>query len=226
MVEVDSVTIDAREPDEFSVLFEEHEDVDRVSMNQIPTGDFLLRPDMEEPAVVFERKSVSDYVGSIKSRRLETQIKMMYEEFGPERSFLLVEGDMDEFDFLPYSDFSSASVRGFTASISARWQCVPLFCSDKVKMVDMAVRVSRKMVEEPSRKVRSPTNTPEQANDTFIDRALLQLDGVGKDTKEKLKERYPSVQYLAEAGEHDLQKIDGIGSTTAEKIVNQLEGQE
>lgn len=216
------MTIDAREPDEFRSLFEEMDDVESVSMKRIPTGDFVVTVDEDDDPVVFERKTPSDFIASMKNRRLETQINSMYETFSPERSFLLIEGDMEDFDFMAYSQFSAKSVRGFLASLSARWQCVPLFCTDKFHLADIVCRVSRKCVEDTDRVVRSPDATPNTKNPDFYDRALLQLDGVGPGTKEKLKAAFPSLDDLVSARRDDLERVDGIGSGKSRKIMKQV----
>lgn len=228
MAKVDSVTIDSREPDAFDVLFEADDDVRNVNRQQIPVGDFLVRADKEEPAIVFERKTPEDYISSIKNNRLETQIHSMYDEFGSERSFLLIEGDMQDFDFINWSSFSSAAARGFTASISARWQCIPLFCTEKHKLADMAVRISRKIVEEPSHDVRDPDNTPTKKSTSFHERAMLQLDGVGPSTIESLQETFekPLFDVLHHDAEELAEKVDGVGQKRAESIINQVGGYE
>ncbi len=227
MSQVDSVVVDTREPDTFLELFRQHEDVGDVLYKTLESGDFLVRVDMEDPPIVFERKTPIDYVSSINSRRLETQVKEMYNSFSPEQSFLMIEGDMSDFDVMPHTQFDTKAIRGFTASLCARWQCIPLFCSDKVTMTDMVVRMSRKSVEEPSHTVRDPDNTPTEADDEFVDRALLQLDGVGPDTKGKLKKELetPVVESLFQLEKGDLTCVKGIGDKTAESILSQIRGE-
>ena len=220
---VASVVVDAREPKEFDTLFRNDDYVESVTRQQIPVGDFRCRVDPENPPIVFERKTASDFVKSMKNKRLETQINGMYDTFGPERSFLVIEGDLEDFDFLPRSSFPPESIRGFMGSLCGRWQLVPLFCSDQFHLADMVVRVSRKCVEQTDRVVRSPDSTPNTKDPSFYDRALLQLDGVGPETKDRIKEEFPTLQSLImNSSPETLQEIDGIGSGKSSKIVKQI----
>lgn len=215
-----SVIVDGRETRaNIPGLFEQHPDVGSVYTEMLETGDIII-----EGEVVFERKDVGDFVQSIKNRRLENQIQSMYDLFGPEKSYVIVEGNMDDFEDFRYSQFSPESARGYVGSLSARWQCVPLFTSSRWNLVDMVTRVSRKHFESTSRVVRDPTNSPSKSNDDFFARTVLQLSGVGKSKIDPLRERYDSVRELSKASPNELQSIDGIGSKTAESIIDQFGG--
>ena len=220
---VESIIVDSREPETFDELFEEHEDVDEVIRRQMDTGDFIVCVDSDEKPVVFERKTISDFIGSMKNRRLESQVNSMYKTYEPSRSFVLIEGDMQDFDFMPHSEFSAKSAQGFVASLSGRWQCVPLFCSDKVHLADMVVRTARKCVEETERILRDPDDTPTTVDPDYYDKMLIQLDGIGRQTKEEIKKKYSSPEeFVTEASRSGLQEVSGIGKKRAESILEQV----
>lgn len=214
------VVVDMRETRaELPSLFQEHDDVGNVQIDTLDVGDVIVNGE-----IVFERKDSGDLVSSIQDQRLENQIEKMYDVFGPEKSYLIVESDYDEFEYLPYSQFSSASVYGFVGSISARWQMVPLFTSDREHLVDMVTKISRKHFENTSRVVREPNKSPSTKSSTFFERMVLQLSGVGKSKLEPLKDEFGDMKSLAAATHDELVAIDGIGDSTAEKIRNQIEG--
>lgn len=222
--EVDRVVIDSREPDDVDALFEENDQVKDVQRWQLDVGDYVVRVNEDEDPIVFERKTISDFIGSMKNRRLETQVNEMYKKHDPENSFVLVEGDMQDYDFMPHSEFSSKSARGFVASLSGRWQCVPLFCSEKVHLVDMVVRVSRKCIEETDRILRDPDSTPTTADPSFYDKMLIQLDSIGRKTKEEIQKDFDSPQdFIQNADQDSLEEVKGIGSKTAESILDQID---
>ena len=215
-----SVIVDERETRaNIPGLFEQHPDVDEVETEMLETGDIIV-----EGQIVFERKDVGDFVQSIKNRRLENQIQGMYELFDPENSYVIVEGDMSDFEDFRYSQFSPESARGYVGSLCARWQCIPLFTSTRWNLVDMVTRISRKHFESTSRVVRDPTKSPTKSNDDFFARTVLQLSGVGKSKIDPLRDRYDSVRELSKASPQELKSIDGIGSKTAESIIKQFGG--
>ena len=214
------VVVDEREERvNLSGLFKNHPDVGRVQTEMLDVGDVVVGGE-----IAFERKSISDFVGSIQNRRLESQIERMYDVFGPANSYVIIEGDMHEFDELSYSQFSSKSARGFVASICARWQCVPLFTSSRQNLADQITRISRKHFEDTNRVVREPQKSPTRKEADFFVKTVLQLDGVGKSKIDPLAERYDSVDELTNATVPDLKAIDGIGTKTAQSIIDQING--
>lgn len=217
MTDVD-VIIDQRESrSDMFQLFREHDDVDDVQTEMLDIGDIIANGE-----IVFERKSKGDFVQSIQNQRLETQIEKMYDVFGPEKSYVLVEADMDAFEYLPYSHFSPASVYGFVGSISARWQMVPLFTSDSEHLVDLVTRIARKHDEDTERVVRGPNDTPTSKNDDFFGRAVLQFSGVGKSKIEPLRDEFGTFEELTNTTQPRLERIPGIGSETAKTIMEEL----
>lgn len=219
-VEVDHrENTDSKSGTVYTELFEEEDRVDSVETRELEIGDFIVNDE-----VVFERKTPSDFVGSMKNQRLEDQISRMYEEFGPENSYLLIEGNIHEFEILPYTQMSANSVFGFIGSVSARWQMVPLFCSNEMHLVNMVVKISRKRFEDADRVVRGPQSTPSKTSDTFLLRALTSLDGIGRETAKSIESEFDSLFDLTTASMDDLEKIDGIGSSRSEQVVKQIRG--
>jgi len=217
MGEVD-VVIDMRESrSDMFELFREHNDVASVETEMLDVGDIIVNGE-----IVFERKSRGDFVSSIKNRRLENQIEAMYDLFGPEKSYVVVETNYEDFEYIPYSQFTPASVYGYIGSISARWQMVPLFTSNPENLVDAVTRIGRKHSEDTSRIVREPIDSPTTKSSDFFERTVLQFTGVGKSKIDPLREKFGSVAELSNATESQLTTIDGIGSSTAETIIEEL----
>ena len=217
MSEVD-VVIDMRESrSDMFELFDSHPDVASVETEMLEVGDIIANGE-----IAFERKSQGDFVSSIKNRRLENQIEAMYDLFGPQKSYVVVETNYEDFEYLPYSQFTSKSVYGYIGSISARWQMVPLFTSTPEHLVDAVTRIARKHSEDTDRVVREPIKSPSTKSSDFFERTVLQFSGVGKSKIDPLRDEFGSVAELSEATESRLTKIDGIGSSTAESIIEEL----
>lgn len=216
------VVVDEREKrSQLDQLYEQHPDVGEVETEMLDVGDVIINNE-----IVFERKGISDFVSSIKDRRLDSQIEKMYRVFEPQNSYVIVEGDMHEFEELTHSQFSDKAARGYVGSITARWQCIPIFASSRWNLVDMSTRISRKHFDNSERVVRDPGSSPVKATNDFFSRTVLQLDGVGSSKIEPLREQFGSVYALSRANENLLTSVDGIGSKTAKSIVKQFNGEE
>lgn len=57
---------------------------------------------------------------------------------------------------------------------------------------------------------------------TMVLRTVFQIDGIGAKTGRAIAARYASVRDLCEASEKELRQIDGVGKSTAAKIVEYL----
>jgi ERCC4-type nuclease len=220
-IEQVDIIVDAREsrsslPD----VFEAHDQVNSVRTELLSVGDIIVNEE-----VVFERKTINDFVSSIQDRRLETQIEQMYQMFGPEKSYVVIEGALSDFEKLQYSKFSPEAAWGYSASITARWQCTPLYVNSKRMLVDQVVRIGRKHFEKTTRVVRKPEASPSVADDDYFSRAVLQLSGIGRSKISPLRRKYSSIENLSKADVESLQEIDGIGSKTATKIVEEFRGE-
>lgn len=214
------VVIDEREKRSgLHETFQKHDDVSEVETEMLEIGDVIING-----TIVFERKTPGDFIGSIQNRRLESQIERMYEIFGPENTYIAIEGDMSDFDNMQYTQFPAKAARGYVGSLSARWQCVPLFTTDQTLMVDTMTRIARKHFESTNRVVRDPTDSPSKGKDDFFARTVLQLSGVGKSKIKPLRKEFESVSQLSEATNDELTSIDGIGNKTAKSIIDQFGG--
>lgn len=204
-----SVVVDDREPAAVAAAVRAHPDVDSVESRRLDAGDVVMGD------VAVERKTLSDYVSTLLGRRapdLYDQVRRLSEAY--EHSYVLLEAELpaDGDEGVP-----AAAVRGSAASITARLGTPVIPCSDLDRLVDMAVRLGRKHVEEPS--------TPALPNGsvTVLDAPTSKrmygcIDGVGPDTAGRLYEAYPAVVDLAAASPEELMRIDGVGPKRANAI--------
>lgn len=222
MVTLSLVKIDNREPTELVLAFEEHPDVDRVSYTQLDSGDVQVVHKEDSDPVAFERKTPEDFVTSMQNGRLEAQIATMYERFGPERSYLVIDGDMEDFVSMPHTSVTTSSVRGFVGSLSARWQCVPLFCSGILGLTDTVTRIARKLEEQPNHRRTPETVAPSAGDRDYLYRAVLSFEGVGPKLAERITDEVSALPELATMAADDLIQIEGVGEARAESICRQM----
>lgn len=210
-----SVIIDSNEESqniETVELFVMHEDVEDFSIEPLETGDFIIEDCM------FERKTPSDFAGSLKKGRLREQVQRM--EQSDYNAFVLVEGDMSDFSNLDHSQMPAKSLRGMTASITGRHGIPVVFCSEPKYLADIAIRIARKTIEDPSDIHVSNSNTVKEV--PFMVKFFMNFDGIGLETAEKLADEFESIQSTLNADISDLKNVGGVGDKTAKNIIDTL----
>jgi len=197
---------------ELTELFVLHEDVEKFNIEPLETGDFIIEDCM------FERKTPSDFAGSLKKGRLREQVdRMNKSDYHP---FVLVEGDMSDFSNLEHTQMPSKSLRGMTASIIGRYDIPVVFCSEGKYLADIAIRIARKTVEDPSQIQVSNSETVKEV--PFIVKFFMNFDGIGLETAEKLADSFESVESTLNADINQFQQVDGVGDVTAKEIYSTL----
>lgn len=219
------VRVDWREERGSSVLevAEAHSDVEEVSLAELDVGDIEVREVDGDGVVVFERKDVPDFAGSMTDEddHLRDQVERLEEATdAPPR--VLVEGNMDDFESLQHTRVAPQSLRGFTASLEERNGAKVKFCSDLDTLVDYAIRAGRKQFEDGSSSLR--VESAVKKSEPFEKRVYGCVDGVGPSMAQKLYDTFPTLPDALTASVDDLKEIDGVGDTTAERIRESLQG--
>lgn len=210
------VTLDSREPITVKDQLMLHEEVKWVEETELPACD------IEISGVGFERKTLSDYINSLTKGRLQEQRKKMSQRY--EEAYILLEADLFETESPVRSDMEAESIRGSIASITARENTgvnavVP--CSSPEMLIDMAVRLARKHIEE-----AEDDFLPTGEVDTGEPTSLMMygcIDGVGPMTARRIHAKWPSItDFIENSDMESLQEIEGIGKETALSIIEQL----
>lgn len=226
MTEKVEVIVDGREPEKVFDTVERHDEVSDWHFDILDSADLRIGD------VGFERKTIADYAGSMMGvsgsqqeteGRLEPQVGRMLQQY--DAAYILldgdseVSGDMSSTDNLTYTQVSGKSLRGSMAKVTAHG--VPVIpCSNTRLLVDIAVRIGRKHIEDTSLVYlpRGPVD---------IDKPVAQqmfgcLPHVGVKTAELLYDEFGSVSALVEADFNDLVALDGVGDVMASDIITAL----
>jgi Fanconi anemia group M protein len=209
-----SVIIDSNEEAQNQQFVENmvlHEDVEDFTIEPLETGDFIIED------CVFERKTPSDFAGSLQKGRLREQVERL--GAGNNSPYVLVEGDMDDFSDLEHTNIPPKSLRGMTASIMARNKIPVVFCSDAGNLADVSVRIARKSVEDVN---EQHVKTDAVQEVPFITKTFMNVEGVGLRTAKDLADEFSTVKQAIEAETEELQRVDGVGPKTAESIYQAL----
>lgn len=209
-------TIDNSEPFQMFEDFADHPEVDDIEIEELKAGD------VEIFGIGFERKTMSDYASSVLDGRIKEQSKKLGQMY--EYAYVLIDGNLNETENRVHTNMKPESLRGSMCSLTARENSgvvsvIP--CSKTDLLADMAVRIARKHIEEESSPYL-PTGAV-SSDHSNTEMMFGCIDGVGAMMAQDLHEQYSTIGDLCEnATVESLCEIDGIGETTAKKIINSV----
>lgn len=208
--------IDIHEPDSLVRRMTNSSYVEEVYHEELESGDIVIG------GIGFERKTISDYVGSMQDKRIETQTRKMANVF--EDCYILIDGDLSETDELTHTNMRGSSIRGSMASITARDNGVNAVipCTNKKYLADMAIRISRKHTTEDTG-IYVPPNPAEGMDVPVEIRMYCCIDGIGPKTAKQLYNEYGSLREIVARGKDELMEMNGIGEVQATKIMQTIE---
>ena len=213
------VTIDSNEASQKPELVEAltlHEDVNDYRIKPMDEGD------IEIEGMLFERKTPSDFASSLEKGRLREQVERMSSH--DKRAFILVEGNMEDFENLTHTKIPSKSLRGMDASVEMKNGVGVKYCSHIYGVADMAVRLARKGKEGVETVQTKQTDAIKDA--TFMEEVFHSIEGIGIDKSERLAKEFPNLTSLVDAEMEDFEEVKGIGDKLAEEIINTVHQKE
>lgn len=210
-----TATVDDREPAAVADAVRTHPDVERTEVRRLDAGDIVFGD------VGVERKTPSDYASAVfrpTGPDLYDQVRRLAERF--DHRYVLLEGNLDDFEDLRGAP-SPAAIQGSVASITARYGAPVIPCADRERLVDVAVRLGRKHVEEPGTRPLS-VGAIHGGTEPVTKRMYGCIEGVGPETATRLYRAFPTVEALVSASREELLRVDGIGEKRATAIYRSL----
>mgnify|MGYP003649512018 CR=1 FL=1 len=220
--------IDKREKSKLAELI-----IKRANLMHIPysyvwleIGDYVLQT---EPSVCFEAKSIEDFLGSVRNKRLFNQIDNMQDAY--DINTVLIHGKLE--DATTYLDLTGplgndnhrwknklkGMICGAMASINIHTEtnCLWVPSLDEAAHIVMA---SCSQVKKPLIiKKQLPKKT--RTDDSRVD-VLVGIDGISAQKARELLSKHGSINEIASCNIKDLTKIKGIGKVTAGNIIKTL----
>lgn len=226
-----SATVDDREPAGLVEAVRAHPDVRDAEVTRLSAGDVVVRAagaetaagDDGSVAVGIERKTPGDYAASAfgaSGSDLYGQTARLRGAY--DRGYLLVEGTLEAMEAAAVGP-DPAAVRGSLASLTARR--VPVIpCSDRERLVDVAIRLGRKHAEEPGSRPL-PAGAVTARHEPVAKRIYGCIERIGPATAERLHEAFPTVASLVDASTEELTRVEGVGEGRANAIRESLHGE-
>ena len=217
--------IDKREKSELAALIIKRADILHIpySYEWLEIGDYVLQT---EPSVCFEAKSIQDFLGSVRNKRLFNQIDNMQDAYNI--NIVLIHGYLE--DAVGYLDMVGSNdirwknklkgmICGAISSINihTNTKCLWVPTVDEAAHIVMA---SCTQVKKPLiMKKQLPKKT--RSEDVRID-VLVGIDGVSAKKARALIKDFGSIIEIGSSSIDDLIKIKGIGKVTAGNIIKTL----
>lgn len=183
-----------------------------VEIKELKVADYLIA------GTAIERKTVADFISSVKDGRLLKQL----EELNQYESRLLIIEGIDEQE-LYSDDFSEEkigmhpnSIRGFLLSILLNHKVPIIFTKNYEDTAKFLSVLSRKKPREtPLNIAKKVYNQKEQSQ--YI---LESFPGIGPKTAKKLLREFKTIKEIINAPEEELKKISGKKAENIIRIIN------
>jgi len=165
-----------------------------IEHEQLEIGDYLIQD------TIIERKTFSDFVGSIIDKRLFTQLKEMKKY---PNHFLIIEGFY--YDYNRFNVHENA-VRGMLLSIAIDYQ-IPIIYTENEEDTANFLILTAKRYEKPKQEISirpSKTHKTPEEQKQFI---LEGFPGIGPAAAKQLLETFQSLQGIFNSTEEELTKV-------------------
>lgn len=185
-----------------------HDDVE-LELEQLDVGDYIVGDDC-----AVERKSIEDFHDTL------TGDRSLFEQVGDltssyQTGILLMEGSHGA---LYGGNIHENAIRGALSSLVTDFGTSIMYAMDEEDTAEMLVSIAKREQDDSSSTVnphgRKTTSTVTDQQEYIVS----SIDTVGPETARTLLRRFESVYDIANADIEQLQKAEGIGEKTSEKI--------
>ncbi len=204
------ITIDVREQNS-QVVRELSRSGLNIKTSQLSVGDYIISED-----IAVERKSVDDFLESLIDGRLFSQVKELSQNY--RKPVMIIEGE----GVYEKRNIDKKAVSGALASIATDFRMPVLTAKNGEEtgqlLSSLISRSGKEKKEHSTRKDKSSMS--DRDTKKFILEGLPNVSGTLAD---RLLEYFGSVRAVFEADKEELQKVKGIGPSTAERIIKIIE---
>ena len=182
-----------------------------TELRELKVADYIIQ------GVAIERKTVSDFISSMKNRRLLKQLEELQQY---QDKLLIIEG-IDEQDLYTDSEeiigMHPNSVRGFLLSILLKYKVPIIFTKNYQDTAKFLSVLSRKKPREIPLNVNKK-NLSKKERVQFI---IEGFPGIGPKTAIKLLKKFRTVKNIVSAPESELREVIGKKAEIVKKIIEQ-----
>ena len=219
------LVIDSRENSELFgfVEFEAHRLMITTEKKWLEIGDYVYAD------MCFEAKSSVDFIQSVINKRLWNQIDNMDRHF--EHCYVIIHGSLHEaMNYPKFANFNmpahllKSKFYGAMGKIMLDTDCNVLWLENPKKAAELMVALCK--MRHITRKVINPSLLKRITTDDLRTDLLCTINGVSESKAKKLVKEFGSIMEIGESTIEELSRIEGIGPTIAERIINVLNTEE
>ncbi|MDP3027143.1 MAG: ERCC4 domain-containing protein [Nanoarchaeota archaeon] len=166
-------------------------------------GDYLIGN------TVIERKTISDFISSMISRRIIEQLRQMKQY---KSQLLILEGNLND------SEFNQNALRGFILSIIANYQ-IPIIMAQDYKDTSQFLTILAKQQLKPKTEISLHSRIPKTLKEQK-QYVLESFPNIGPKTAKKLLKEFKTLNNTINASEEGLNKILKKKTAEFKKILN------
>jgi|TARA_Y100000310_G_scaffold342756_1_gene447292 Fanconi anemia group M protein len=170
-----------------------------IEFKQLKVADYLVND------TAIERKTIFDFISSMKNKRLVNQL----EEIQQYKSRLLIVEGIDEQELYSDSDerigMHPNAIRGFLLSILLKYKVPIIFTQNYEDTAKFISVLSRKKEKEPSLNVTKKTFNKKELKQFIIE----SFPGIGPMTAKKLLKKFKTIKEIVDASQEELTETIG-----------------
>lgn len=225
------LVIDSREKSKLAELVER----EAKRLHVITEKKFLQIGDYVCGDVCFEAKSTTDFLGSVMSKRLWTQLDNMDRHYTT--NVVIIYGTIDEaiLNIIENTPNNNTPVKARAVMLQNKFMAAigritldmdakPFWVSTVEQASEIIASVSKMQPKE--RKVIQPEVFKRVTTDDLRIDMLTSIKGVSSKKAKDMIKQFGSLMEIGECSAFELQAIDGIGKTLAERIITTLNSEE
>jgi len=214
--------IDKRERSELAALVQRRAEMLHIpfEMEWLEIGDYVIQ---SEPSVCFEAKSISDFLGSVRNKRLFNQMDNMVDAY--DINMVVIHGHLEE--AVGYVDTLNTRWRNkLKGMICGAMASINLHTSIKcvwVPSVDEAAHIIMASCTQVKKPLILTKQLPKKtrSDDARVD-VLCGVDGISAAKAKKLLAEFGSIYEIGASSIEELTIIKGIGKVIAGNIIRTL----
>ena len=182
-----------------------------IEFTRLKVADYIVK------GVAIERKTISDFIGSIKNKRLLRQLEELQQY---EKKLLIIEGIYEQelyTDSKEIEGMHANAIRGFLLSVLLSFKVPILFTKDyqdTAKFMDVLSR--KKNTRDIGLNVSKKTLDSNERSQ-FI---LEGFPGIGPKTAKKLLKEFGNIKKIMNASEEELREVIGKKAENMKKIID------
>jgi len=179
-----------------------------ITKQRLLIGDYLFNN------VCCERKTLPDFVSSVRSGHLQEQLANMQSNYN--ENYLLISGNISECHFNPFlRDYSTSEYVGSLASLSTNYNARILIFNNDSLLLKFILKLAEKQITKSADK---PIFRLTKTKEDRVLQAFCCCEGIGYEKAKTIMTKYPKISSLCQATSEELKEIDGIGEKLANNI--------